>query len=324
MEKYLAKCLDSLINQTLEDIEIICVNDGSTDNSLDILKEYASKDLRIKIIDKQNEGVSVARNAGINVATGKYLMFVDSDDYLISDACEKAVASIENANSDICIFGHYDLVDGNLISSRDNKNLVQAQGQKYKKYTDFSINIWDKIYSREFIIKNSINFIPKIKTSEDVIFNFICQFNNPKITYLADILYVYRLESDNSVTSKSYISSDIEALKQFIQLAIFKNQNKNVQLSVINKFLTGSYWNYKKFHNSKTKAEIAEMLKFVETRYSFSDLMSLKRYRTLKFLFIKNVLNKIFSIENTCDGKMKILTILGAKFVLNKGGVVNG
>ena len=77
VEKYLSKCLESLINQTLKDIEIICVNDGSTDNSLSILKEYANKDSRIKIIDKQNEGVSVARNTGIEVATGEYLMFVD-------------------------------------------------------------------------------------------------------------------------------------------------------------------------------------------------------------------------------------------------------
>ena len=80
-EKYLRECLDSVINQTLKDIEIICINDGSTDRSLDILKEYALKDNRIKIIDKKNEGVAAARNDGIRIANGEFVCFMDSDDY---------------------------------------------------------------------------------------------------------------------------------------------------------------------------------------------------------------------------------------------------
>ena len=81
-EKYLRECLDSIINQTFRDIEIICVNDGSTDKSLEILKEYALKDNRIKVITQGNKGQSVARNIGLNNASGKYITFIDSDDYL--------------------------------------------------------------------------------------------------------------------------------------------------------------------------------------------------------------------------------------------------
>ena len=81
VEKYLSECLDSVISQTLKDIEIICVNDGSTDNSLQILKEYASKDTRIKIIDKENEGQGYARKVGLDVANGEYILFCDSDYY---------------------------------------------------------------------------------------------------------------------------------------------------------------------------------------------------------------------------------------------------
>ena len=321
VEKYLSKCLESLINQTLKDIEIVCVNDGSTDNSLSILKEYANKDSRIKIIDKQNEGVSVARNTGINAATGKYLMFADSDDYLVENACEKALNTIEHNNSDICIFGHYDLVDGKLVKSSVNKDIIKAQKQNNQTYTDFSINIWDKIYNREFLIRNSINFIPNLKTSEDVIFNFICQFNNPNVSYSTEPLYVYRLTRENSATSKSYIKSDIESLKQFMGLEIFKRQELLSQFKVVGRFLAGCYWAYKKFNNDNVKSEIYEMLKFVESQYHFKDLLKLKRYRTLKFLFVKNLLNNIFSLENTCDGKFKVLTILGVRFELNRGGV---
>ena len=91
VEKYLRQCLDSVVNQTLKDIEIICIDDGSTDNSLNILKEYAQKDNRIKIISKKNGGLSSARNAGLKFATGEFVGFVDSDDYIERETYENAV-----------------------------------------------------------------------------------------------------------------------------------------------------------------------------------------------------------------------------------------
>jgi len=248
-------------------------------------------------------------------------MFVDSDDYLIENACEKALNIIEYDGSDICIFAHYDLVDEKLVKSGVNKDIIKAQKQNNQTYTDFSINIWDKIYNRNFLITNSIKFIPNIKTSEDVIFNFVCQFNNPKVSYSIGPLYVYRLTSENSATSKSYIKSDIESLKQFMGLEIFKRQDLSSQLNVVGRFLAGCYWVSKKFNSDNVKVEIREMLKFVESKYHIADLLKLKRYRTLKFLFVKNFLNNIFSLENTCDGKFKVLTILGTRFELNRGGV---
>lgn len=103
VEKYLPKCLESLIKQTLKDIEIICVNDGSMDNSLAILKEFASKDSRIKIIDNQHQGVAKTRNTGIEQSTGEYIGFVDSDDYIDIDFFEKLYNSATKSNSDIAI-----------------------------------------------------------------------------------------------------------------------------------------------------------------------------------------------------------------------------
>ena len=88
VEKYLRECLDSIVNQTFKDIEIICVDDGSTDKSLEILREYEQKDKRIIVISQPNKGVSTARNIGMQQATGKYMMFVDSDDYITQNACE--------------------------------------------------------------------------------------------------------------------------------------------------------------------------------------------------------------------------------------------
>ena len=105
VEKYLAECLDSIINQTLKDIEIICLNDGSTDNSLAILKEYASKDSRIILIDKQNDGLGYTRKIGLDNATGKYILFCDSDDYYAElTAFEELYNYIEKVKVDVVIF----------------------------------------------------------------------------------------------------------------------------------------------------------------------------------------------------------------------------
>ena len=107
VEKYLRQCLDSVVNQTLEDIEIICVNDCSPDNSLSILKEYANKDNRIKIIDlKENVGPGIAKNKALDIANGEYIMLLDPDDWYEPDACKLAYNQIKKNNNDWVTFGY--------------------------------------------------------------------------------------------------------------------------------------------------------------------------------------------------------------------------
>ena len=110
VEKYLRECLESIINQTFQDIEIICVNDGSTDNSRKILTEYAQTDSRIKITDKENGGLSSARNAGLKIAQGEFISFIDSDDWVDKTMIEKLYNNIRALNTDIsiCAVHQYD------------------------------------------------------------------------------------------------------------------------------------------------------------------------------------------------------------------------
>ena len=103
VEKYLSECIESVINQTYSDLEIILVNDGSTDNCRDICERYKRKDSRIKLVHKNNGGLSSARNAGIDVANGDYYTFIDSDDYIMSDMIEQLVYAIQSANADVSI-----------------------------------------------------------------------------------------------------------------------------------------------------------------------------------------------------------------------------
>ena len=105
-EKYLERCIVSLRQQTLNSIEIILIDDGSSDNSGNICDDYASKDDRIKVIHKRNEGQGLARNSGLELSEGKYVLFVDSDDYIETDTCEKLVSIIELENADLCSFGY--------------------------------------------------------------------------------------------------------------------------------------------------------------------------------------------------------------------------
>ena len=100
-EKYLPQCLDSIIHQTYSYLEIICINDASTDGSLRVLNQFAENDPRVHVVDKPNEGVSRARNIGLQIATGQYIMFVDADDWIDADTCEKALAAMDNNQADI-------------------------------------------------------------------------------------------------------------------------------------------------------------------------------------------------------------------------------
>ena len=178
VEKYLNQCLDSLVNQTFKDIEIICTDDGSTDNSLNILKEYQSRDSRIKIIEQENQGPGVARNNAIEAASGKYIMIVDPDDWLELNACELAYNQIEQNDNDFVMF------DWKICDDETGKT-VEEEGH-FLPYKDIlekpHINVhelktnyiqngftWGKIYNREFIQKNHIKFL-NLYLGEDVPF----------------------------------------------------------------------------------------------------------------------------------------------------------
>ena len=163
VEKYLEKCLDTIINQTFKDIEIICVNDGSTDNSRKILAQYAQKDSRIKIVDKKNGGLSSARNAGMKVATGDFYSFIDSDDWVDETMLEKLYKSMVMLNTDItiCAVHQYDETNqkmddsnpyytlGYFDESFDNKAFSYQDVKPF--LLDVCVMAWNKLYRKSFV-----------------------------------------------------------------------------------------------------------------------------------------------------------------------------
>ena len=163
IDKYLVKCLDSIINQTYKNLEIIIINDGSTDNSRIICDEYKKKDSRITVIHKENEGLSAARNKGIEIAKGKLICFIDSDDYLESDMLEELKNNMDKYSSDISCCNFY-YIKNNISTPRIKKDanieFVSSKKEKFiniqNEYSPLTYYAWNKLYKKE--IFNDIKF----------------------------------------------------------------------------------------------------------------------------------------------------------------------
>ncbi len=190
---YIGACLDSLVNQTLRDIEIICVDDKSTDNTAEIVRERAHADSRIKLIElPKNQGVSVARNTGIDAATGEYVGFVDPDDYVDLDFYEKLyeVATRESADiakADLTVVN----VDGVRITGRLNKQVRQDKLNFHYEFTS-------AIYKRDFLNKHSLRFLPGVSIGEDVNWQIKAAYLANKIPVIDTTKYMYIRRADSA------------------------------------------------------------------------------------------------------------------------------
>ena len=285
VEKYLTKCLQSLVNQTFRDIEIICVNDGSTDNSLAVLNDFACSDSRVKVITQDNSGVSSARNRGITESTAQYLMFLDGDDYYTPNACELAYEKIEAIGADVGVFGITELYGFITLSCIVNKNIKKVCKKAVEpdlwKFQTYSVN---KIYKKSFLFEQNLKFPVGVKTAEDLIFSLSCLFKNPKYCFIDKPLYVYRKNRKNSVTTgDSGVKNDLDALKLFYQSEVFQQQAEEIQLKVIEKFCSGS-WNYYKRNrrNKELLVDIKRLIEFIEQRYEVEKLVQFKKYNQIK------------------------------------------
>lgn len=209
-EKYLRQCLNSLIAQTLQDIEIICVNDGSTDGSLEILKEYAAADMRFVIIDSENKGAGAARNLGIEAACGKYLAFPDSDDWLEPDMLFTAYTSAKNTMADITIFRSmlYDNQTGSSIPCTYSLRLDRLPTCRPFSVADMECSVfrnimgwaWDKLYRRSFVLNNDLRFQEQ-RTTNDMYFTFISIYKASRITTCEQYLYNQRRNVSSSLST---------------------------------------------------------------------------------------------------------------------------
>jgi glycosyltransferase involved in cell wall biosynthesis len=214
-EKYLKTCIDSILNQTYENIEVILINDGSTDNSKKICCEYKEKDSRIVVIDQPNCGPSISRNNGLKLSTGKYVQFVDADDYIEQDMTEKLIKSMDN-NTQLVMsaFNVVFIKDGKGDKVTNDCNKLLGMKNYYKKpeflsvfgeffLLDYINVLWNKLYSIDVIKKNNLRFIDDLFMGEDLLFNLDYIKSCDDIKFINQPLYNYLQINENSLTRKS-------------------------------------------------------------------------------------------------------------------------
>lgn len=203
VEKYLPKCLDSLVNQTFKDIEIICVNDGSPDNSIDILNEYAQKDDRVKVITKENGGLFSARHEGMKYINGEYVIFVDSDDWVSHSLVEKCLNAAKVENPDVVVYGAFSVREksGKIHCKRGGYDYAKIpKNFNRKNIFNYPPTAWSKMYKTEFLKEHNIRF-QEIKNGEDQLFFVHSMLCADKIRKVNENLYYYIKSRAGAITA---------------------------------------------------------------------------------------------------------------------------
>lgn len=221
VEKYISQCLDSLVNQTYKNIEIIVINDGSNDRTLSIIQNYAKEDKRICVINQNNQGLSESRNNGFKIVSGEYVMFADSDDWVETDMCESCLSEMQKENADLVLFSYIREYENKSIlkSQFDSKRIVfENDDVKYKlqrrifgpyegnelshpEKLDSLSTAWGKMYKYDCIKNHFFKSFKEIAaTCEDVFFNIEIMPNINKAIFIDKHLYHYRKFNSNSLT----------------------------------------------------------------------------------------------------------------------------
>ena len=294
-EKYLEKCLESVCNQTLSDIEIICINDCSTDNSLEILNRYAADDERIKIINfPENRGAAAARNAGIDVATGEYIGFVDSDDYPDLDFYEKLHNRAKETGADVA--------KGNYKSAKDGY-VDEYLNEKIKEdKNNFAYAYCSAIFKRDIIIKNNLCF-PDLSDMEDPVFtiNFALAANKVEIVDT----FVNIVKRENSLTASP---SFIQIRDKIKGLSIIIDEFNSCEISSQSYAYVLSFWFWQTYINSTKNAvseirlylaqELLNLFQIIKYKTEFLNELALK-YDFLTFCLKTNNFNYLVNTEKS-------------------------
>ena len=307
-EEFLSKCLDTIVNQTLKEIEIICIDDGSTDNSLDILRKYAKQDKRIIVLKQENLNSGVARNAGLTIAKGKYLSFLDSDDFFELNMLEEMYKNILKIQSDIiiCRTKSIDLDTGQFVEKIFNNSLRLDLIPKTNNFSVSEISkyifqlcegwAWDKLFRRDFIISNNIKFL-NIRNFNDNQFTYTALCLAKSITTIKKIFVIKRHGHKKSLSAN-------RDKDPFCFILSFNKIKKILKKRGLYNLVKDSFWKWfiklsiiqLKLLNKKIKECLYDILrkKFKLWNYKYLYPLKSSRYKALQYM--KN--HKIFPTIN--------------------------
>lgn len=262
VDKYLEQCLNSIVNQTLKDIEIIIINDGSTDSSGEIIHKYKNKYSNIKVIEQKNAGLSAARNVGIKEAKGNYMMFIDSDDFIDLNMVEILYTKAEKYNCPLIIC---DL----LLYWNDNKNkkynkLKQNEHKKYKRDELYKIllsrklncQVMNKLYRRDIWNECNLSF-ENGRYYEDILPSFICMNTYKEAMFINDSMYKYRMR-EGSITASSSSKKVLDFIRCIKIAREYAKDNSNLKKTELHKYIMSFNINYGLYAMELNKGLILE------------------------------------------------------------------
>ena len=341
-ENTITRCLDAILNQTYKDIEAICVNDGSKDNSFKILEEYSQKDSRIKVYNQENSGPAKTRNFAISKASGDYLMFCDIDDWYEPTMVEEMVAAIQGQDIDIamCDANVIDLAEGELQNSAYKNyikiRLIGKHNITIKKLSKINVVLWNKIFRMDLINKYNITY-PTDYEHDDAIFFYKYITIAKKYNGINRILYNYVVGNPQSIMGKVYTKKNnkhkFDYIYAFSDLSHFLEKNPKANGKYKNYIIKRSF-NYFNGYTDRLEEQDQEhafqLFKDLVTKETFflydkscrvKNLRKANDYKEYCKYYSNrpnSLLQNIFSVKNTKDKKQKIITIMGIKVKIRR------
>ena len=307
--KYLDRCINTILNQTYEQFELILINDGSKDNSLDILKKYKRIDNRIIIINNSNKGVSKTRNIGIDIAKGKYISFIDADDFIDKDMLENMVKLIEDECADIVMTGIILDIELNNKVNRKIQSFDEdiAIGQKevavnvLKRLNGTYINSpVNKLYKKEIINNNNIYMNENIDLGEDLIFNLNYLSNCKKVIFKKEAYYHYCIRIKESLTSE-YRKNKLENIEfiyneckeYFLKCGLDKKYIEELNSN----FIKWLFYCYIDLYKENCSLNFSQKYKYIKSsKKKYKEIISNSRNKSLIIKILKITLNSTFSV----------------------------
>ena len=289
-ERYLNQTLESVTNQTYKDIELILINDCSTDNSLGILEEFAQKDERIKIIsNEQNSGAAVSRNNGLAIAQGDYLLFLDADDIYEPDLAESVLSRALPIDADVVIYNYDRTNGGKKINLKKHKFCSEeyfSPEKAAKEIFNFGpLNAFSKCFKRVFVLENGIKF-QDLKSCNDVYFTMSALALAKRIVVLDKVLVHYRADAQGNISSKRgrYYKNVIIAHNAVKENLIEKNKYELYKHSLVKAFKNSIRYEYKQVTKENKKAFLDYCKKNLGTDWSM--------YKSITYpILIQKILN---------------------------------
>lgn len=306
-ERFLEECMECLVNQTHKNIEIICVDDGSTDRSLEILRDYKQRDNRVVVISQENKGAGNARNIGIRNAKGRYMQFLDADDFFELDMIENMLKQAEQKQAEIVICNALEYNQETKIEEAHkwlNTQNLEMDVFSYKDVDNiFSIttsSIWNKLYKKEFIIDNGITY-QEIQSNNDTAFSVISLLLAKRISYVNEFYIHYRYYQDTfriSSSREKHMNCSVMAYKHIISVLKEKGvYEENVELLNRQMYNSANYELSFCSDEKEGKRFIRQMCKLMKGSEKMKLLYKYDGFTNMRYFFLFGVIPVLTSVN---------------------------